>query len=117
MTVHGAKGLEAPVVILPDTLQLPNAPDGLLWVDDGKAKPPLAVWPVKRDYDLPLLGGARAARLHAQEQGDRRLLYVALTRAEDRLYICGWQTKNTAPADNGYEPGHAAPARRARAGA
>src|SRR3546814_2273650 len=48
MTVHGAKGLEAPVVILPDTLQLPNAPDGLLWVDDGKAKPPLAVWPVKR---------------------------------------------------------------------
>jgi ATP-dependent helicase/nuclease subunit A len=37
MTVHGSKGLQAPVVILPDTLQLPNAPDGLLWDDDGKA--------------------------------------------------------------------------------
>jgi ATP-dependent helicase/nuclease subunit A len=32
MTVHGSKGLEAPLVILPDTLQLPGAPDGLLWV-------------------------------------------------------------------------------------
>src|SRR3546814_14407726 len=102
MTVHGAKGLEAPVVILPDTLQLPNAPDGLLWVDDGKAKPPLAVWPVKRAYDLPLLGEARAARLHAQEQAYRRLLYVALTRAEDRLYTSAWPTTNPASAAHWY---------------
>lgn len=102
MTVHGSKGLEAPVVILPDTLQLPSASDGLLWVDDGKAAPPLAVWPVKRDYDLPLLGLARGARQQAQEQEYRRLLYVALTRAEDRLYVCGWETKRTAPAGNWY---------------
>jgi ATP-dependent helicase/nuclease subunit A len=103
MTVHGSKGLEAPVVILPDTLQLPNAPDGLLWVDDGKDAPPLAVWPVKSDYDLPLLGAARAARRLAQEQEYRRLLYVALTRAEDRLYLCGWQTRRAAAAGNWYE--------------
>src|SRR3546814_8600289 len=43
MTVHASKGLEAPVVILPDTLQLPKADDCLLWVDDGKAAPPLAL--------------------------------------------------------------------------
>ncbi|WP_340116559.1 double-strand break repair helicase AddA [Pelagibius sp. 7325] len=102
MTVHGSKGLEAPVVILPDTLQLPSASDGLLWVHDGKAAPPLAVWPVKRDYDLPILGLARAARQQAQEQEYRRLLYVALTRAEDRLYVCGWETKRSAPAGNWY---------------
>ncbi len=107
MTVHGSKGLEAPVVILPDTLQLPTAADGLLWVEDARAedsrKPPLAVWPVKRDYDLPLLGEARAARKRAQEQEYRRLLYVALTRAEDRLYLCGWLTKNAPPQGNWYQ--------------
>ncbi|MEO3427642.1 double-strand break repair helicase AddA [Pelagibius sp. CAU 1746] len=107
MTVHGSKGLEAPVVILPDTLQLPAAGDGLLWVDDGKAKASgtasLAVWPVKRDYDLPLLGEARAARKRAQEQEYRRLLYVALTRAQDRLYLCGWLTRNAPPQGNWYQ--------------
>ena len=35
LTVHGAKGLEAPVVFLPDTMQLPNAPDTLLWAEQG----------------------------------------------------------------------------------
>ncbi|MPZ09431.1 MAG: double-strand break repair helicase AddA [Kiloniellaceae bacterium] len=116
MTVHGSKGLEAPVVILPDTLQLPNAPDGLLWVDDRSARPPLAVWPVKRDYDLPLLGAARAARQLAQEQEYRRLLYVALTRAEDRLYLCGWQTKRSASAGNWYELAEGALSRLAEGG-
>jgi ATP-dependent helicase/nuclease subunit A len=103
MTVHGSKGLEAPLVILPDTLQLPGAPDGLLWVEDASERPPLAIWPVKRDYDLPLLGAARAARQRAQEQEYRRLLYVAMTRARDRLYLCGWHTKNKPPAGNWYE--------------
>ncbi|MEQ8355661.1 MAG: double-strand break repair helicase AddA [Kiloniellaceae bacterium] len=103
MTVHGSKGLEAPVVILPDTLQMPNADDGLLWLDDGKAASPLSIWPVKQDYDLPLLGQAKAARRRGQEQEYRRLLYVALTRAEDRLYLCGWQTKRSAAAGNWYD--------------
>jgi ATP-dependent helicase/nuclease subunit A len=116
MTVHGAKGLEAPVVILPDTLQLPNAPDGLLWVDDGRDAPPLAVWPVKSDYDLPVLAAARAARRLSQEQEYRRLLYVALTRAQDRLYLCGWQTKRAAPAGNWYELADAALENLAEAG-
>ena len=103
MTVHGSKGLEAPVVILPDTRQLPKAPDGLLWVGDGTAKPPLAVWPVKSDYDLPILAAARGGRKRAQEQEYRRLLYVALTRAQDRLYVCGWDTKKLASPGNWYD--------------
>src|SRR3546814_5568783 len=31
MTVHGAKGLQAPIVFLPDTLQVPQPRGGLLW--------------------------------------------------------------------------------------
>ncbi len=120
MTVHGSKGLEAPVVILPDTLQLPRPGDGLLWVEDARAeasrKPPLAVWPVKSDYDLPLLGEARAARKRAQEQEYRRLLYVALTRAQDRLYLCGWLTRNTPPQGNWYQLVENALARLAESG-
>ncbi len=103
MTVHGAKGLEAPVVILPDTLQLPRGSEDLLWVADEGAAPPLAVWPVKSDYDLPRLGTARAAARLAQEQEYRRLLYVALTRARDRLYLCGWETRRKAPEGNWYQ--------------
>src|SRR3546814_4024169 len=116
MPVHAPKGLEAPVVILPESLQLPRADAFLLWVDDGKAAPPLALWPVKSEYDLPVLAGARAARRTIQEQEYRRLLYVALTRAEDRLYLCGWETKNTAPAGNWLELTEAALARLAGAG-
>src|SRR3546814_4957816 len=48
MTVHASKGLAAPVVILPDTLQLPKADHCLPWVDDGQAAPPLARWHIGR---------------------------------------------------------------------
>jgi len=34
MTVHGAKGLQAPLVILPDTTSMPREDDELLWADD-----------------------------------------------------------------------------------
>ncbi|NIA68001.1 double-strand break repair helicase AddA [Pelagibius litoralis] len=103
MTVHGSKGLEAPVIILPDTLQLPRGGDGLLWVDDGVAAAPLSIWPVKRDYALDALEAARSEQRLAREQEYRRLLYVALTRAEDRLYVCGWQTRKAAPDGNWFQ--------------
>src|SRR5215470_18158537 len=48
---------------------------------------------------------AREARMRAREAEDRelrRLLYVAMTRAEDRLYICGWRGKNQPPAGCWY---------------
>ena len=43
----------------------------------------------------------RSQRLEAQEQN--RLLYVALTRAEDRLYLCGWHGAKTPPTDCWYQ--------------
>jgi len=99
MTVHGAKGLQAPVVFLPDTLQVPTQGPKMLW-DEGRG---LALWP-PRTRDLEAVGRKlRDAARHAQSQEYRRLLYVAMTRAEDRLYVCGYNTKKTAPEGCWYE--------------
>ncbi|MFQ5773734.1 MAG: double-strand break repair helicase AddA [Kiloniellaceae bacterium] len=95
LTVHGAKGLQAPVVILPDTMQTPKAKSGLFWLEEDGGG--LALWLMRKDYDGEAATRARAAAQAAQDQEHRRLLYVALTRAEDRLYVCGWAMKNAAP--------------------
>jgi ATP-dependent helicase/nuclease subunit A len=85
MTVHGAKGLEAPIVILPETCSAHRGErDGLFIAEDGAP-----VWAGAKANDvaasekLRALADARALREH------RRLLYVALTRAKDRLIVCG----------------------------
>lgn len=91
LTVHGAKGLEAPVVFLPDTMQLPNAPDTLLWAEQGG----LPLWCPRRDVAVPFYTAERQGLRARQLQEYRRLLYVALSRAQDRLYICGWQTRDS----------------------
>ncbi|MBY0501088.1 MAG: double-strand break repair helicase AddA [Alphaproteobacteria bacterium] len=85
MTVHGSKGLQAPIVFLPDTTQTPlDLPSfefykkALLWL------PPSA-------KDIPLTKALKDNLREKQQEEYRRLLYVALTRAEDALYICGWE--------------------------
>ena len=98
MTVHGAKGLEAPVVFLPDTLQLPTQRDRLLWMDE----PDLLLWSPRKDCDDELAASLKSQKLRAELQEYRRLLYVAMTRAEDRLYVCGWEGRNKARADCWY---------------
>jgi ATP-dependent helicase/nuclease subunit A len=98
MTVHGAKGLQAPIVILPDTMQVPIASPQLLWPENSN----VLLWaPRAEDRD----DTATAAHEHArqlQAEEYRRLLYVAMTRAGDRLYICGWETTRGAPDDCWY---------------
>ena len=87
LTVHGAKGLEAPVVFLPDTMQLPDSQVRLLWSEvDG-----LPLWRARGELATPFYRAERQAWRQRQLQEYRRLLYVALTRAQDRLYVCGWQ--------------------------
>jgi ATP-dependent helicase/nuclease subunit A len=100
MTVHGAKGLQAPLVILPDTMQPPVPRGGLFWLDEQDGGLPL--WPLRKGYDGELVSTARARAQAIQDQEYRRLLYVALTRAEDRLIVCGWRGRNPAPADCWY---------------
>ena len=97
MTVHGAKGLQAPVVFLADTMQTPQAPGGLLWEEDGPAGEAL-IWPPRqalRDRTARRL----IDELRAEQDAEyRRLLYVAMTRAEDRLYVTGYGTRRNPPA-------------------
>ena len=102
MTVHGAKGLQAPVVFLPDTLQTPPAERGLLWLDGAQADGALALWPLRQSYDGAAARQARDEARRKRQEEYRRLLYVAMTRAEDRLYVCGWNTRKAAPEDCWY---------------
>jgi ATP-dependent helicase/nuclease subunit A len=89
MTVHGAKGLQAPIVILPDTTRKAQDRKTLRWFEDGDEA--LPVWaPQVTGFAAPALTAQRQADQAREAEEEHRLLYVALTRAEDRLIICGW---------------------------
>jgi ATP-dependent helicase/nuclease subunit A len=89
MTVHGSKGLQAPIVFLPDTVQAPVQMPQLLWPERAD----LMLWRPAKGAGEPLCEAARAAAKAKRDEEYRRLLYVALTRAEDRLYVAGWRGK------------------------
>ena len=89
MTVHGAKGLQAPIVLLPDAkvpARRSSHPERYFWLD-GQA-PILLHLPRTEMKPGPMEPVIEAAALR-EEQEYRRLLYVALTRAEDHLVIGG----------------------------
>ncbi len=84
MTVHGAKGLQAPIVIMPDTMAVPRQSPDIVWQGD------IPLWPPSRAWENEQCRVLREAAKRKDEEEYRRLLYVAMTRAEDRLYVCGW---------------------------
>ncbi|HZR75027.1 double-strand break repair helicase AddA [Bradyrhizobium sp.] len=95
MTVHGAKGLEAPVVIMVDTTSSPSDTQRLrlIQLPDGSGKK-VVVWAGKKADDPAPVAAARQAMLADTEDEYRRLLYVAMTRAADRLIVAGIQPGN-----------------------
>ncbi len=97
MTVHGAKGLQAPLVILPDTASLPPEDERVLWLADDETGLALPVWAPRKELSCAAARNLRAELVARQAEEQNRLLYVALTRAEDRLLVCGWQTKGNVP--------------------
>jgi ATP-dependent helicase/nuclease subunit A len=99
MTVHGAKGLEAPVVFLVDTTSSPSDTQRLklIHLPRGNAAPHapgVVVWAGRKADDPTAVAAARAAMLGETEDEYRRLLYVAMTRAADRLIVGGCMPGN-----------------------
>ncbi|HEY1225403.1 MAG TPA: double-strand break repair helicase AddA [Brevundimonas sp.] len=94
MTVHGAKGLEAPIVILPDTTSRAT-PQGVPLIpvplnpDDPDAGEGWLMCPGAKGDDCAASEAAKAARANRADAESLRLLYVALTRARERIIVMG----------------------------
>jgi ATP-dependent helicase/nuclease subunit A len=106
MTVHGAKGLQAPIVFLPDTCRVPRQSQTPLHRMSRSGSPPGApdhlLW-TTRVKSVELIQNARDASSHAELEEYNRLLYVAMTRAQDRLYLCGWRGMKNVPNKSWYK--------------
>jgi ATP-dependent helicase/nuclease subunit A len=101
MTVHGAKGLQAPIVFLPDTC-MNVRPQGVRLFPLPRPGEPAdevahLIWAAGGRTDLDEIGDAKETLKQADREEYHRLLYVAMTRARDRLYICGWQGQKDKP--------------------
>ena len=90
MTVHGAKGLEANIVFLIDGHRGPQLKLGPVFeTPEG-----LLLFSTSKERDCPQTAAARDVAKAKEYEEYRRLLYVAATRARDRLYICGVESGN-----------------------
>ncbi|GIS13271.1 MAG: hypothetical protein CM15mP115_24220 [Alphaproteobacteria bacterium] len=104
MTIHGAKGLEAPVVVLPDMLKPRSARPDQLVRDPETGFVYWAPGTLRPDF----VTAARDAAKTRREEEENRLLYVALTRARDGIVIGGWQSKSSRTLEGSHYEGLAA---------
>ena len=87
-TVHSSKGLQAPIIFMPDCCynprQFTSNKGQIFWAND------LPLWCVRKSGENQMIRDARAIRFDEMSQEYLRLLYVAMTRAADELYIGGF---------------------------
>jgi ATP-dependent helicase/nuclease subunit A len=105
-------------VFLADTTTPPAGPPGrqprLLPLAAAGAQTPSTqapsplVWAGRKDDDVPSVAAARQAACEAAENEHRRLLYVAMTRAADRLVVCGAMGERGKPQGCWYDMVHGA---------
>ncbi len=105
MTVHGAKGLQAPVVILADIATDPLKSRGSgaglsLKLEQGTELP---ILPFGKSQRIGKLGALHESREVEELREHNRLLYVALTRAEERLILAG-SVGTKSKTDNSWYP-------------
>jgi ATP-dependent helicase/nuclease subunit A len=106
MTVHGSKGLEAPIVILADAAETRDAGNSSLIAiaSDARNYPleRLLYWTLSGRVEAPVIEGWKEVHKRRDAQEKKRLLYVAMTRARDELYIAGADEKPVANKDSLY---------------
>jgi len=109
MTVHGSKGLQAPIVILADATGDPDrSPTRGLSLEEslpggGGRKIPLPE--LRGEKKVGRIAEAEAAEARGDRQEHWRLLYVAMTRAEEALFVggaLGTRDKGQPPAQSWY---------------
>lgn len=105
MTVHGAKGLEAPIVFLADTTRVPDKSKKsplVKFAETAKGDvPPLFAWNTKAT-ETEEVSKIVDQLLQADFEEYHRLLYVAMTRAADGLIICGAEDGRSKLKDNAW---------------
>jgi ATP-dependent helicase/nuclease subunit A len=106
MTVHGAKGLEAKIVILADLAPRPGAkrlPKLLVVTPPSRTSDEsVPLWTPSSAEEAEATAAAKADVIARNVEEHHRLLYVALTRAEDRLIVCAAQARGEAPEGSWY---------------
>ncbi len=104
MTVHGAKGLESSIVILPDTTSMPrsNATSALMFVEPTSGGPTLPFWRLSGLALSQVVEDWKDRDKQTELEEQRRLLYVAMTRAGDELYVCGYKIHKESPENSWY---------------
>lgn len=106
MTVHGAKGLEANIIFMPDTCsrrssQSQSAILETQAVAPNEDQPGALFWALPGTKRQEVLEAARDVHTTKEREEYHRLLYVAMTRARDRLYVAGFENKTKKGRDDG----------------
>ncbi|MCH2037603.1 MAG: double-strand break repair helicase AddA [Rickettsiales bacterium] len=92
MTVHGSKGLQAPIVILADIAKSAgNNKESLVFAEEQSR--PVMVWSASAEDRNPYYLERKTAADNKRSDEKLRLLYVAMTRTEDEFYACGIPVK------------------------
>ncbi|MFT6346281.1 MAG: ATP-dependent helicase/nuclease subunit A [Myxococcota bacterium] len=102
-TIHSAKGLESPIVFLADTVhsaqkQIGNDRSRIFWNPINS----LPLWSQGKKFDNENIKNIKKFERDNSKKEYWRQLYVAMTRAEEELYVCGFSKQKIDP-DCWYE--------------
>ena len=98
MTVHASKGLQGNIVFLPQTRYIKPQRSPFLWL-----RGELPLWLPNQSLGSLLTDQLTESADKQAKAENKRLLYVAVTRARDRLYVCGFDGGTKPKEDNWYD--------------